>query len=70
MTDIRLMKLREVLGTTALSRSTLYRLILANRFPAPVELSGPRNVAWRSSEVSEWIESRQTAKWALCGGKQ
>ena len=53
----RLMRLPEVLKLTGLSRSTLYRKIKAGQFPAPVSL-GPRSVAWRESEVLDWIANR------------
>ncbi len=39
------------------SRSTIYSLIAAGDFPAPVKL-GPRASAWVKSEVEAWAESR------------
>lgn len=53
----RLIKKPEVLKKTALSNSSLYRLINADEFPAPIQL-GPRAVAWVDSEVQEWIDKR------------
>lgn len=53
----RLIKLREVMALTGLSKSTLYRKIDAGTFPPPVVL-GPRAVACRESEVLAWIASR------------
>jgi prophage regulatory protein len=46
---------------TALSRSTLYEWIKRGDFPRPLKL-GARIVAWRESDVNEWLESRQRAE--------
>ena len=53
----RLIRLRDVLGLTGLSRSTLYRKKRAGDFPESVQL-GERVVAWWQSEVREWMASR------------
>jgi prophage regulatory protein len=45
---------------TGLSRSTLYKMILEDRFPAPVRL-GARAVGWRETDLIAWIESRAKA---------
>ncbi len=39
---------------TGLSRSSLYRLIAANEFPRPVNVS-KNAVAWLSSSIEEWM---------------
>lgn len=49
-----------VLGVTALTSSVLDRLLAAGQFPASVRLS-PGTVAWRHSEVQQWIKSRPRA---------
>jgi prophage regulatory protein len=46
-----------VLSATGLRRSTVYRLIAAGSFPAPVHL-GPRAVGWRWSDLDQWTRSR------------
>ena len=51
---MRLIKLKEVLHITGLSRSTVYRFMSAGGFPMKVELGG-NSVAWVESEVEEWI---------------
>lgn len=56
----------EVLKKTSLSNSTLYRLIAADDFPAPIPL-GLRAVAWDESAVDTWIEKRIEA--AKTGGE-
>jgi prophage regulatory protein len=38
-------------------RAHLYRLIKAGKFPRPVRLS-PGRVAFRQTDLREWIESR------------
>lgn len=51
---IRLPALRAKLG---LSRATIYRLVAAGTFPAPIKLS-PQTIAWKESEVETWIDAR------------
>jgi prophage regulatory protein len=50
-------RLPEVRAVTGLSKSSLYALIRANSFPAPVRL-GPRTVAWVRSEIKQWAAER------------
>ncbi len=53
----RMVRLREVTYLTGLSRTTIYDWIARGDFPSPVIL-GPKSVAWRCSDVYEWIDSR------------
>lgn len=53
------LRLPAVIERTALSRSSIYRLVQLGRFPAPVKLS-ERASAWRESDIKQWLESRQT----------
>ncbi len=39
------------------SKTSIYGWMKAGDFPQPVKL-GPRAVAWRRSDVDEWISSR------------
>ncbi|ENM5751140.1 AlpA family transcriptional regulator [Vibrio mimicus] len=55
--NIRLIRFREVLTMTGLSRSSLYRFIEENQFPPQVQLGG-RAVAWVEGEVQDWIKKR------------
>lgn len=57
MTEV-LLRLGSVRDACALSRSELYRRIRAGEFPKPVAI-GTRAVAWRQSDVEQWIASRQ-----------
>lgn len=52
-----LMRLAQVLHATCLKRSTIYKMIGLQTFPAPVKLTS-RSVAWRTDEVNAWIEER------------
>ncbi|MCK9689477.1 AlpA family transcriptional regulator [Comamonadaceae bacterium BS-T2-15] len=42
---------------TGLGRSTIYRMIAANKFPAPVVLA-TRAVAWRVTDLERWSADR------------
>ena len=55
--NYKVMKLHEVVGTTGVARSTLYKMIAAGTFPEPIQL-GQRSVGWVESEVQSWIKSR------------
>lgn len=55
----KLLRRPEVEARTGLSRSTIYDWIKRGEFPQPVRL-GTRLVAWRESDVTAWLESRET----------
>lgn len=46
------------LGILPLGRSTIYDLVRKGDMPAPVRLS-ERVSAWRTSDLIEWLESKQ-----------
>jgi len=54
---MRIIRLKEVMDTTGLARSTIYKYISEDAFPKPVSL-GERCVGWIESEVQEWILAR------------
>ena len=54
----RLIRRKEVEFRTGLKRSTMYARIKEGSFPRPVSLGTPQCVAWVSSEVDTWIETR------------
>lgn len=54
----KLLRRPEVEARTGLSRSTIYDWMKRGEFPQPVKV-GTRIVAWRESEVADWLESRQ-----------
>ncbi|QLC72376.1 AlpA family transcriptional regulator [Pseudomonas sp. LPB0260] len=51
---MRIIRLKEVIESTGLARSTIYKYILEGTFPKPVPL-GERCVGWVESEVHDWI---------------
>jgi prophage regulatory protein len=56
----KLIRLPVVLDRVGYSRSRIYELIKAQKFPKPVKL-GVRASAWVEEEVDEWINSRVPA---------
>jgi len=58
MSNEELQRRTKVLNRTGLCNSTLYYFIAEGKFPKPVKL-GKRTVAWKKSEIDEWIESRE-----------
>lgn len=50
----QLLRLPDVQAMTALSRSTIYALVAAGKFPRPIRLT-ERAVRWMSTEVETWI---------------
>lgn len=53
----RIIRSKELQNLTGLSRTTLWRLERAGKFPDRVPL-GPGSVGWKLSEVESWIKSR------------
>lgn len=53
---MRLIRLKEVMETTGLSRSCIYKYIDSGDFPRNVPLGGSA-VGWVESEVQDWIRS-------------
>lgn len=52
----RLIRMKEVVAVTGLSKSRIYQYINEDRFPSSVSLGG-RSVAWVESEIEKWIEN-------------
>jgi prophage regulatory protein len=57
--DSEFLRLPSVLRRTGLGRSTIYRLVADEKFPAPVKLSG-RAIGWRQSDLERWSKELQT----------
>lgn len=66
---MRIIRLKEVIESTGLARSTIYKYIGDSTFPKPVSL-GDRCVGWVYEEVQDWIldriEARDLAKGVVC----
>ncbi|WP_017005676.1 helix-turn-helix transcriptional regulator [Enterovibrio norvegicus] len=54
---IKMIRLKEVIAITGLSRSSIYSYINDKRFPEQVSL-GYRSVAWVESEIHDWLEQK------------
>jgi prophage regulatory protein len=58
-TDRLFARMSTVLRLTGLGRSTIYRLIAEDKFPAQVRI-GTRAVGWRWSDLERWSAARPT----------
>ncbi|MGY8812379.1 MAG: helix-turn-helix transcriptional regulator [Pseudomonadales bacterium] len=54
---MRIIRLKEVIDSTGLARSTIYKYMSEGTFPQAVSL-GDRCVGWVDSEVHDWILAR------------
>ncbi|AFT71460.1 Phage transcriptional regulator, AlpA [Alloalcanivorax dieselolei B5] len=54
---MRIMRLKEVMDTTGLKRSAIYKAISEGRFPKQVSL-GARAAGWVADEIESWIMER------------
>lgn len=50
-------RLPTVLDRVGASKTTIYAMMKMGTFPAPVKI-GQRAVAWRRSEIDQWIATR------------
>lgn len=57
--EMRLLRMLEVLKRVGLGKTTVYRLISENEFPAPVRIGAA--ALWSSEKIDEWIRSRVDA---------
>ncbi|APC19579.1 AlpA family transcriptional regulator (plasmid) [Pseudomonas frederiksbergensis] len=63
---MRIIRLKDVIDSTGLARSTIYKYIAEGTFPKPVSL-GERCVGWVEGEVHDWILARIEARNLLEG---
>lgn len=54
---MKVLRLKQVMAMTGLARSTLYKYMVTEGFPAQVKL-GARAVGWLEAEVLAWLEAR------------
>ena len=57
----RLLRLDEVISIIGMKRSWILQKVKDGKFPKPLRLS-PRAVAWRQSDVMEWINAQELAE--------
>ena len=53
----RIIRIKEVVELTGLSRTTLWRMEKTRKFPNRVSL-GANSIGWRLSEIQDWIDNR------------
>jgi prophage regulatory protein len=53
----RIIRLKNVLARTGLSRSTIYRKIAEGTFPAQLKIS-TNGTGWHESDINRWIVFR------------
>jgi len=54
---MKVIRLAQVMVSTGLGRSTIYKYIAKGEFPTSFKIS-ERCVGWLESEVQQWIQSR------------
>ena len=59
----QILRLREVVEMTGLSRTTIWRRVRARDFPPPLTLGAPpaRAAGWLRTEVEDWLRGRSRA---------
>ncbi|EOA9034941.1 AlpA family transcriptional regulator [Vibrio coralliilyticus] len=57
----RLIRVKEVQHLTGLSRASIYNFMDGGNFPQSIPL-GSRSVAWRESDINDWILSKITLR--------
>jgi prophage regulatory protein len=54
----RFLRLPDVMATTGLGRSTLYRMIADQTFPSQIRLTA-RCIGWWEADVAKWLQDRR-----------
>ncbi len=59
--ELEILRLRQVMALTGLSKTTLWRRVRDEDFPAALRLGGAKSraVGWRRGEVEEWLRERK-----------
>jgi prophage regulatory protein len=59
MSEVKLniLRLKDVMARTGLSRSTIYAYIADKKFPKPFKI-GERAVGWYEHEIDQWVSCR------------
>jgi prophage regulatory protein len=53
-----ILRIGDVVRSTKLSKSTIFRLVTLGEFPQPIILS-ERTKGWLASDIDKWIKERQ-----------
>jgi prophage regulatory protein len=54
---MQIIRLKEVMLRTGLSRSSIYSFCKQGTFPSSVKL-GDRAVGWKENEINDWVSNR------------
>ncbi|WP_198244530.1 helix-turn-helix transcriptional regulator [methane-oxidizing endosymbiont of Gigantopelta aegis] len=54
---MKILKIKDVIAQTGLSRSQLYKMASRGLFPRQIKLSA-RSSGWLESEVNQWLNAR------------
>lgn len=54
----QILRLPAVIEATGLSRTSIWRLVRANRFPQPIRLTA-KAIGWKRTDVQSWIDTRE-----------
>ncbi len=65
----RMIGAKAVCNMTSLSRFAVYQAVKTGSFPAPYQI-GPKRIAWRESEIMEWLDSRPQVSWAEASARE
>jgi len=57
LSNLKILRRREVESIIGLSRSTIYNLMAEDAFPKPIRL-GARAVGWHESDIRDWLSQR------------
>ncbi|BAK75431.1 phage transcriptional regulator, AlpA [Pseudogulbenkiania sp. NH8B] len=57
MNNLRIIRLKEVMELTGLSKTTIYEQMRTGNFPAGRKI-GTRAVGWPSTEIEQWLQAR------------
>ena len=61
MTEVtRLLRLRQVMDRTSLSRTTIFEMVAAQRMPPPIRISD-RTTGWIEHEIEAFLRGRIAA---------
>jgi prophage regulatory protein len=53
----KILRLKKVIETTGLAKSTIYKKINNREFPSQISLGG-KAVGWLASDIQKWIETK------------
>jgi prophage regulatory protein len=61
MQNIIILRLSQVIANTGLSRSTIYALLSAGKFPKQIQLS-PRRIGFLKTEIDDWLNEKTQSR--------